>query len=103
MPGSGWETAAPIETADRSAILPQVVLNASGIGHAIWMENDGTRFNIIASRFTAAAGWRAPALLDTESGDAFNPSIAINASGTVQAIWRQNDGTRYNVWANRFE
>jgi hypothetical protein len=44
-----------------------------------------------------------PTLIDTQSGDAFNPCLAINASGTVQAIWRQSDGTRYNVWGNRFE
>ena len=79
------------------------MLNASGVGHAIWMEGDGTRFNIMASRYTPGSGWTAPALIDTESGDAFNPSIAINASGTVQAIWRQYDGSRYNVWGNRFE
>jgi hypothetical protein len=103
VPGSGWGASAPLDGTDRSAILPKIVLNASGIGHAIWMEGDGTRFNIMASRYAPGSGWGAPVLIEMESGDAFNPSIAINASGTVQAIWRQYDGSRYNVWGNRFE
>jgi hypothetical protein len=101
--GSGWGTAVPMETDDGSAILPKVVLNASGVGHAVWMQSDGTHFNVIASGFTPGSGWDAPTTIDGESGDTFNPFIAINGSGTVQAIWRQYDGTRYNVWANRFE
>jgi hypothetical protein len=102
-PGSGWGTAALVETVDRSAILPAVELDASGVGYAVWMQNDGTRFNIDASRYTSAGGWDAAVPIETDAGDAFNPRIAINSSGTVQAIWRQSAGTDYKVWANRFE
>jgi hypothetical protein len=48
-------------------------------------------------------GWETPAPIETESGDTFDPRVAVNRSGTVQAIWRQHDGMRFNVWASRYE
>jgi hypothetical protein len=28
--------------------------------------------------------------------------VAADAAGNAVAVWRQYDGTRYNIWANRF-
>jgi hypothetical protein len=100
---SGWATAVVLDTQDGNAIEPRIAMNASGVAHAAWMQNDGTRYNIMASRYAPGSGWEAPALIEVESGDTFSPSIAMNTSGTVQAIWRQHDGLRFNVWASRYE
>ena len=35
-------------------------------------------------------------------GDALHPQIAIDAGGNAIAVWVQPDGTRVNVWANRY-
>ena len=53
-----------------------------------------------ASRYTSANGWSSREAIEVASGDAFKPRVASNASGTVQAIWRQTDGMVYNIWAN---
>ncbi len=35
-------------------------------------------------------------------GDAEAPSVGFDASGQALAVWRQSDGVRYNLWANRY-
>src|SRR4030067_1083902 len=47
--------------------------------------------------------WGTAALIETDNaGDAYNPQIAIDAGGNAIAVWHQHDGTRYNIWANRY-
>lgn len=48
--------------------------------------------------------WGTAALAETDNaGSAVNPQIAFDASGNALAVWQQFDGTRYNIWANRYE
>ena len=43
------------------------------------------------------------ALIETDNaGDASSPQVAIDTNGNALAVWRQSDGTRYNIWANRY-
>ena len=102
---SSWGTAALIETDNfGDALSPQIAFDASGNALAVWRQFDGTRTNIWANRFTAAAGsWGTAALIETDNfGDAFSPQIAFDAGGNALAVWEQSDGTRSNIWANRF-
>ena len=100
-----WGTSALIETNNAgSASRPQIAVNASGDALAVWHQFDGTRINIWANRFTAAtSSWGTAALIETENlGSAGDPQIAFDGSGNALAVWRQSDGTRSNIWANRF-
>lgn len=38
-----------------------------------------------------------------DTGDAQFPQIAMDSSGNALAVWHQSDGTRFNIWANRFD
>lgn len=55
--------------------------------------------------FTTVDGaWSSAGLIETNNaGDAWNPRIAIDGSGNAIAVWFQSDGTRHNIWANRFD
>ena len=102
---SSWGTAALIETDNAgNALNPQIAFDAGGNALAVWHQTDGTRTNIWANRFTAAtSSWGTAALIETDNfGGAFDPQIAFDASGNALAVWRQSDGTRSNIWANRF-
>ena len=103
-PAGGWGTASLIETDNTgSAGLPQIAFDTGGNAIAVWMQSDGALSNIWANRFTPAGGWGAPAMIETDNaGSAFSPQIAIDASGNAMAVWSQSDGTRFNIWANRF-
>jgi len=101
--GSGWGTAALIETADAGdAALPQVAVDGIGNAIAVWYQSDGTRNDIVSNRFTAGAGWGTAAVLETGAGAALRPHVAMNSSGNATAVWDQSDGSRISIWASSF-
>lgn len=105
--GSNWGAAELIE-ADNSGRLgdasaPQIVLDANGRALAVWEQFDGSRNNIWSNRFDGSA-WGTPGRIQTDvASDASAPQIAINPDGQAFAVWTQSDGTRDNIWANRFD
>jgi len=103
--GSGWGTAGLIETdnAGSAYFFPQVAIDDKGNAMAVWQQYDGTRDNIWANRYTGAS-WGTAGLIETDdTGAAYYPQVAFDSSGNAIAVWQHNDGTRYNITANRFE
>ncbi len=103
---AGWGVAEPIEDDDAGdASSPQVAVDPNGNAVAVWFQSDGVaRNNIWANRFTVAGGWGTAELVETNNGaEASDPQVAIDPSGNAFAVWYQSDGTRLNIWANRFE
>ncbi len=102
---SGWGTAELIETDNAgSAYYPQIAMDSAGNAIAVWHQNDGARYNIWANRYVAGSGWGAAELIETDNvGDATNPQTALDSTGNAIAVWRQSDGTRSNIWANRWQ
>lgn len=96
-----------------TAAAPQITMNAMGDAIVVWeqyfdnLPHDGTPAwkNIRAGRYSAATRlWGAPQLVETsDTGHALAPHIAIDALGDALAVWRQWDGARYSVWANRYD
>ena len=83
--------------------FPQVAVDPNGNAIVVWSQPDGTRNNIWANRFTPSAGWGAAEQIETDNaGDAFGPHVAVDPDGNAVAVWFQSDGTRNNIWANRF-
>jgi hypothetical protein len=101
--GTSWGTAELIETDDAGyAWYPQIAFDSSGNAIAVWYQSDGTRYNIYANRFNGTS-WGTAELLETDNAGATrNPQIAFDSSGNAIAVWYQFDGTRNNIWANRF-
>jgi len=103
--GSGWGAAAPMETSAYRGAGPQVALNASGNGMAVWYQLDGTRQNVYARRYTAGTGWGAVALAEShDGGDSVLPQLAINDGGAIMAVWEQlpPGSSRHDLWADGF-
>jgi hypothetical protein len=101
-PAAGWGAAEQIETDEGDGFFPQVALDPNGNAIAVWRQNDGTRANIWSNRFTPTAGWGAAEQIETDEGDGFFPQVALDPNGNAIAVWRQDDGTRANIWFNRF-
>ena len=59
---------------------------------------------VATSSFTTRDNaWQAAEAIETDNAaDAFSPQVAIDASGNAIAVWQQSDGTRFNIWANRY-
>jgi len=103
--GVGWGVAELIETDDTGdALNPQVAVHPNGNATAVWRQSDGTQDNIWSNWYTAGVGWGVAELLETDNaGHAFNPQVAVDPYGRATTVWHQSDGTRTNIWSNRFE
>jgi hypothetical protein len=101
-PESGWGSAEKIENDTGDARKPQIAMDASGHAIAVWTQDDGTRYNIWANRFSLERGWGSAEKIESDTGGVDSPQIAMDASGHAIAVWTQYDGTGYNIWANRF-
>jgi hypothetical protein len=78
-------------------------MDGTGTAIAVWMQSDFPGENIWANRFDGV-GWGTAELIETDdSGWALRPQIAMDGTGAAIAVWQQSDGTRYNIWANRFD
>ena len=103
--GTGWGTATLIETDNAgSAASPQIAFDSTGNALAVWSQSDGARINIWANRYTRGIGWGTAALIETDNaGDANEPQVGIDPSGNALAVWYQSNGTRSDIWANRYQ
>jgi hypothetical protein len=106
-PDTGWSVAERIETDDAAdAIDPQIAIDANGPnGQAlvVWSQSDATRFNIWANRFAPDTGWGVAERIETDNaGNTSDPRVSIGTNGQALVVWSQSDGTRFNIWANRF-
>jgi hypothetical protein len=106
--GTSWGSAAVIDSEDLGDVLqqgPSLTVDGAGNVVAAWLQYDGTRYNIWANRFSGGAWGTAQKI---ESDDQYSPhssyppALAADGSGNVTVAWAHDDGTRYNIWANRF-
>jgi hypothetical protein len=103
-----WGDAVLIETNNPGnpyghAYGPQVAIDANGNAVAVWYQWGGTRTNIWSNRYTPSSGWGTAELIEADdSGDASEPQVAIDPNGNALAVWHQFDGTRTNIWSNRY-
>jgi predicted enzyme related to lactoylglutathione lyase len=100
----GWGIAERIEADNAgSALRPQVAIDSSGNALAVWSQDDGARLNIWANRYTPTGGWGIAERVETDNaGSAFNPQVAVDPNGNAVTVWSQDDGTRFNIWSNRY-
>lgn len=97
-----WEAPVKLENDDSGdARYPRIAIDASGSAIAVWQQHDGTRTNILASRYSAGS-WSPAVEIDSALGNAENPRVAIDAAGNALAVWQQQDGARHDIWYCRY-
>jgi len=102
-PPFGWAVAAPIETDNTGdAWVPAIASNAARTTIAVWHQSDGLRTNIWSNRYSPETGWETGTLIEFSPEYASKPQVAIDPLGNALAVWEQYDGTRTNIWANRY-
>lgn len=101
--GLGWGIATLIESNAGTAVSPQVAMDAAGNAMAVWRQTVVTGYlRIWASRYQAGTGWSTPTIIETNATGGGQPEVAVDNSGNAVAVWTQSDGTRSNLWANRY-
>jgi hypothetical protein len=104
VPGTGWGSAAPVEPADAGdSEFPQIACDGNGNAMAVWQQTNGDHYSIWANRLGQGTGWGTPTLIETANGGNTGfPQIAFDGRGNALAIWEQDDGSHYAIWANHF-
>lgn len=99
-----WSDARAISPAADMAMPTDVAINEAGAAIALWVQRTDERFAVWTSRSEAiGSDWTAPERIDLdEGGDALLPQVALDRVGNALVSWSADDGTRQNVWANRF-
>src|SRR3989344_5772720 len=99
-----WGAAELLETDDAgTANSPQIAIDANNNAMAIWYQSDGTSNNIYSNRYTISTNsWGTTQLVEVDAGAATGPQIAIDTNNNAMAVWRQHDGARFSVYANRY-
>lgn len=117
IPGTGWEGPVLMENAP-GTIGPasqdfgkaaRIAVQDDGTAGAIWWQHTEApyldyRGSIFATRFSPATGWEAPSLLETGTGPASNPRIAMSF-GNITTVWIQQVGLttfQYALWTKNY-
>jgi hypothetical protein len=84
---------------------PQVAVSSSGSAVVVWSHFNGSNTNVWANRFNVGTdSWGSAEQIETiDTGNAYNLRVAIDNSGNAIAVWSKSDGSRRNIWANRYE
>jgi hypothetical protein len=102
--GNGvWE--APLlldESKDNFSVGPRIAVDVAGHAIAAWMQWDGSRSDIWASRYSVGSGWGPNSLIENNPADASSLALSMDPMGNSIAIWEQSDGAHSMMWANRY-
>ena len=98
-PDTGWGEAALIEAQSRPSSNFQITSNSSGTVFAVWQQDNGSYYDLMACRYTPDNGWETEVYIEESDVSCLYPQIACDPQGNAAAVWRQN-GSRYdNIWA----
>jgi hypothetical protein len=68
----------------------RVARSANGDGFAVWQADDGTRHNLLANRYrAAAAAWGNPTTIEASNADIDDFDLAVDASGNAVVVWHE--------------
>jgi hypothetical protein len=105
QPGSGWQAASTItRDLNEDSHSPQVALDATGNALVVWQQQTDYGAYGGTNRYVAGSGWgTAGFFVDSRLGDAFAPSLAMDAQGNASVAWfRWSSGNQVDVMLNRY-
>jgi len=107
--GVGWGTPEILETGSAGGVFPayeysyDLAFDEANNAMAIWLQGDGTLYNMWASRYVPGTGWGAPTLIEDQSyGDANSPALAVDSGGNATAVWLQGTAFGSRLLSNRY-
>ena len=104
---AGWELPATnLSIVGQDASEPEIAMDSSGNGIAVWLRFDGANNRIQARRYDQATDtWQAVIDLSAAAAgqNAYDPQIAMDSAGNGIAVWRRYNGADYIVQARRYD
>jgi hypothetical protein len=100
---SGWGSPVLIENyQEGGSYLPSIAVDGDGNAFAVWNQNYGAGYSVMANILVADEGWKNAEMIDLGWGSTSVPKVVTGGDGNAFAIWQQSDGVRTNIWACRY-
>ena len=105
-PLSGWEGVEAVQLASQGNIdVPQVAIDTQGNTTIVWQQLDANgNIGLYTRQHILTRGWQGVSQLQTaQSGNAYNPALAMDLYGNATLAWHQTDASGMdNVFANTY-
>jgi hypothetical protein len=101
----GWGSPKQIDAGGFGAAWgPQVAFDSNGDGMAVWLQTEGSAYNVWANRYTKDGGFGTAQPIGDSGGSASGPlGFAMNAKGDAVATWGQNVVNQIRtIWASMY-
>ena len=100
---SGWSAEVQLSGPTAQGGATDIAGDANGDAEAIWVQFDGAHNAIWGAHYTVAGGWSPSVAVGNGAATARSSRLAMDADGNVLTVWAQSDGTRNNIWSNRYD
>jgi len=94
---SNWSAAEALIAYD-----PETVVDANGNAIVVWVQDDGSHWNVHARRFSSSTGWADAAMIATAPATRSCGDRVWTARGTPWPPWYQWNGSKSRIHAARF-
>lgn len=94
-PPAGWERESAVLATGGNQ--PQVAMDASGDGLAVWLQRDDTHVAVLARHFDGAL-WSEASRVDSDDADAESLQLGMDQAGNGVAVWAQAG----DIWSAAF-
>ncbi len=99
-----WGTAVLQETNDLGDATNTVVaMNGNGDVVTVRLQSNGTEEHVVANIYTAGANWTADIAIETNTGNASNPAVAMDSNQNIIILWQQEDAGVQSIWQSRYD
>jgi len=94
----GWGTGQLISSNTSDAYSPDIAMNSSGSGMAVWQEDEGGTHNAYSRYFDSGLGWGTSQLIEAGATSVNFIRVAMDDTGSAVAAWQQPD-----IYFNRYD
>jgi hypothetical protein len=100
---NSWDSESIKLSDDDSAISPRVAVSSNDTVMAVWSEFS-SEWHIKSSLYDVNSGvWSTPVFVDLNTQEpATEPQVCFAGNNNATIVWRQYDGSRFNIWSNRY-
>ncbi len=101
---TGWGSAQLIETDSVFDVSsPRIASDGYGNSVVIWIQRNGSTYQVKTNRYTAGSGWGTTQSLETSNRYTVYSGLTVDTAGNAMAVWAQEDGGEYKrIYANAY-
>ena len=102
-PATGWGGDYRIDSGANYIVGgPDVAFDGHDFAFVVWAKDIGSSSDILACRYDPNNGWGSVMPVENDSDVGSNSQLAVDKDGNAYVVWEEWDGSRRNIFANRY-